>query len=123
MRAAEAGASVAVLTKGELLEGNTRWAKGGLAAVINAARGGHLVEDDLLEALASGQISGATLDVFHEEPLPADHPFRAHPRVIVTPHAASLTIPEPAARYIVKSMAKARAGQALDNVVGLARGY
>jgi glyoxylate/hydroxypyruvate reductase A len=93
------------------------------AAVINAARGGHLVEDDLLAALASGQVSGATLDVFHEEPLPADHPFWAHPRVIVTPHAASLTIAETAARYIVESMAKARAGRPLDNVVDLSRGY
>lgn len=93
------------------------------AAVINAARGGHLVEEDLLAALGSGQISGATLDVFHEEPLPANHPFWAHPRVIVTPHAASLTIPETAARYIVDSMAKACAGQPLDNVVDLARGY
>jgi glyoxylate/hydroxypyruvate reductase A len=93
------------------------------AAVINAARGGHLVEEDLLEALASGQVSGATLDVFHQEPLPAGHPFWAHPRVVVTPHAASLTIAETAARYIVDSMAKARAGQPLDNVVDLARGY
>jgi glyoxylate/hydroxypyruvate reductase A len=93
------------------------------AAVINAARGGHLVEDDLLAALDSGQISGATLDVFHQEPLPAEHPFWAHPRVILTPHAASLTIPETAARYIVDSITKARAGQPLDNVVDLARGY
>jgi glyoxylate/hydroxypyruvate reductase A len=76
-----------------------------------------------LEALASGQVSGATLDVFHQEPLPAGHPFWAHPRVVVTPHAASLTIAETAARYIVDSMAKARAGQPLDNVVDLARGY
>jgi glyoxylate/hydroxypyruvate reductase A len=93
------------------------------AAVINAARGGHLVDADLLEALASGQVAGATLDVFHQEPLPAEHPFWAHPRVIVTPHAASLTIPETAARYIVDSITKARAGQPLDNVVDLARGY
>src|SRR3546814_4118617 len=51
------------------------------AAVINVGRGGQLVEGDLLAALDSGQISGATLDVFQQEPLPADHPFWEHPRV------------------------------------------
>ena len=61
------------------------------AVVINAARGQHLVEADLLAALDSGQVSGATLDVFQEEPLPADHPFWTHPRVTVTPHIAAIT--------------------------------
>lgn len=60
------------------------------ASVINAARGPHLVDDDLLAALASGQISNATLDVFHIEPLPQDHPFWDHPKITVTPHIASL---------------------------------
>ncbi len=93
------------------------------AAVINLARGGHLVEEDLLAALDSGQIAGATLDVFREEPLPAGHPFWSHPRVAVTPHAASLSIPETAAEYVIQQIRKARAGQDLDNVVDLARGY
>ena len=60
------------------------------ASVINAARGAHLVDADLLSALGAGQISHATLDVFHVEPLPTDHPFWSHPRVTVTPHVASL---------------------------------
>ena len=93
------------------------------AAVINAARGGHLVEQDLLAALESGQVGGASLDVFRDEPLAADHLFWAHPRIIVTPHAASLPVPETAAAEIVRAMAKSRAGQPLDNVVDLARGY
>src|SRR5215472_6947490 len=51
------------------------------AALVNAARGAHLVEEDLLAALASGQVSAAVLDVFREEPLPAGHPFWHHPRI------------------------------------------
>ncbi len=59
------------------------------ACVINCARGPHLVEEDLLSALESGHIKQATLDVFHQEPLPADHPFWDHPAITVTPHVAS----------------------------------
>lgn len=59
------------------------------ACVINAARGPHLIEEDLLSALDSGQIAQATLDVFNVEPLPSDHPFWKHPAITVTPHIAS----------------------------------
>src|SRR5947208_1283830 len=51
------------------------------AFVINMGRGGHVVDDDLLAALESGQIAGAALDVFNTEPLPADHPYWMHPKV------------------------------------------
>ncbi|SIT14268.1 2-hydroxyacid dehydrogenase [Paracoccus saliphilus] len=59
------------------------------ACVINCARGPHLVDEDLLAALDSGRIKQATLDVFHQEPLPADHPFWDHPAITITPHVAS----------------------------------
>ncbi|MAU46409.1 glyoxylate/hydroxypyruvate reductase A [Salipiger sp. HF18] len=59
------------------------------ACLINCARGPHLVDADLLEALESGQIKQATLDVFHIEPLPAEHQFWDHPAITVTPHVAS----------------------------------
>ena len=59
------------------------------ACLINCARGPHLVDDDLLAALDSGQIRQATLDVFHQEPLPRDHVFWGHPAITVTPHVAS----------------------------------
>jgi glyoxylate/hydroxypyruvate reductase len=59
------------------------------AVVINVGRGGHLVEEDLIPALDSGQLAGATLDVFREEPLPPEHPFWRHPKILVTPHVAS----------------------------------
>lgn len=60
------------------------------ASIINAARGPHLVDNDLLSALDAGQIANATLDVFHIEPLPTDHPFWRNPRITVTPHIASM---------------------------------
>lgn len=93
------------------------------AAVINVGRGGHLVEDDLLAALDSGQISGATLDVFAQEPLPADHPFWEHPRVFMTPHIASMTVPQTAVRAVVANIQRLEAGEALQHVVDLERGY
>ena len=93
------------------------------ATVINVGRGGHLVEDDLLEALDSGQIGGATLDVFQTEPLPEDHPFWEHPRVFMTPHIASMTVPETAVRAVVANIQRLEAGEALQHVVDLKRGY
>lgn len=93
------------------------------AAVINVGRGGQLVEEDLVEALDSGQLSGATLDVFRQEPLPEDHPFWEHPRVIMTPHIASMTIPSSAVRAVVANIQRLEAGEALQHVVDLKRGY
>ena len=93
------------------------------AALVNAARGAHLVEDDLFAALASGQISGAVLDVFHDEPLPADHPFWHHPRVVVTPHVAAFTNPATAAPIILDNILRFEEGRPLLNRVDPARGY
>ncbi|MFA5664539.1 2-hydroxyacid dehydrogenase [Castellaniella sp.] len=61
------------------------------AYLINMARGAHLVEEDLLAALADGQLAGAALDVFAAEPLPQGHPFWVHPRIQVTPHLAGIS--------------------------------
>ncbi|MFH7451057.1 NAD(P)-dependent oxidoreductase, partial [Pseudomonas syringae pv. tagetis] len=63
---------------------------------INMGRGRHQVEADLLEALDSGQLSAAELDVLQQEPAPADHPFRQHPKILLTPHVADMTHPESA---------------------------
>jgi glyoxylate/hydroxypyruvate reductase A len=93
------------------------------ASLINAARGGHLVEADLLAAMASGQIAAATLDVFETEPLPEHHPFWTTERLYVTPHNASDTDPRSAAWRIAQQIAKFEAGEALENVVDRARGY
>lgn len=93
------------------------------AYIINAARGAHIVDRDLLAALDDGQIAHATLDVFSEEPLPPDNPFWAHPRIIITPHIASLTVPEYAARHIAENLRRARAKEPLLDVVDRGRGY
>ena len=93
------------------------------ASLINAARGGHLVEADLSAAMASGQVTAATLDVFETEPLPEDHPFWTTDRLYVTPHNASDTDPRSAAWRIAKQIAKFEAGEALENVVDRTRGY
>ena len=93
------------------------------AYVINAARGGHVVDADLLAAIESGHIAGAMLDVFSDEPLPGDHPYWAHPKVTVTPHIAGLCVPRLMAPQIVDNVRRARAGRPLLNLVDRARGY
>lgn len=93
------------------------------AFVLNAARGAHVVASDLLAALDSGHIGGAALDVFEPEPLPASDPLWAHPRVVITPHAASLTVPASAAPQVVENIRRLRSGRPLINVVDLKAGY
>lgn len=93
------------------------------AAVVNAGRGAHLRVPDLLSALESGQVSGAVLDVFPEEPLPADSPLWAHPKVIVTPHVASLPSRAERARYVAGAIAAFEAGRPLPNLYDPDRGY
>ena len=93
------------------------------AALISIGRGNQVVEADLLAALDSGQIGGASLDVFREEPLPPESPFWAHPRAIVTPHVASMTIPDTAAEAVAANIRRLHAGQPLLHVVDLKRGY
>ena len=61
------------------------------AIVVNVSRGPIVEEDALIEALRSGHLAGAGLDVFDREPLPADHPFRSLPNVVVTPHIGYVT--------------------------------
>lgn len=93
------------------------------ACLINAGRGGHVVEEAVLAALDSGAIAHAVLDVFAEEPLPQGHRFWAHPRVTVTPHVASLTDPETTARTIGLSISRIEAGLPPLHPVDVTRGY
>lgn len=93
------------------------------AFVLNAARGGHVVDADLLAALDSGHVAGAALDVFTPEPLPGESPYWGHPKVVMTPHAASITIPESVAPQVVENIHRARAGRPLINLVDFAAGY
>jgi glyoxylate/hydroxypyruvate reductase A len=93
------------------------------AYVVNLARGGHVVEEDLLAALDSGHIAGAALDVFRTEPLPADHAFWRHPKVIITPHSAADTNFATAAAQVAENIRRARDGRPLLNIVDRSQKY
>ena len=93
------------------------------AYVINGARGGHMVAEDMLATLDSGHIAGAALDVFEPEPLPPESPFWSHPKVFLTPHAASITIPSSVAPQVVENIHNMRAGRPLINLVDFSLGY
>ena len=93
------------------------------AYVVNIGRGAHLVEDDLLAALESGQLGGAMLDVFRREPLPYEHPFWRHPKIVVTPHVAGVTIPSEAEAQVIENVRRLERGDPPLGLVDLARGY
>ncbi|HSW18837.1 MAG TPA: glyoxylate/hydroxypyruvate reductase A [Ramlibacter sp.] len=91
--------------------------------LINVARGAHLVDGDLLSLLDSGQLAGATLDVFREEPLPADHPFWRHPRLTLTPHTSARTLREESIAQIARKILALERGEPIAGVVDPVRGY
>jgi len=93
------------------------------AVVINPGRGPLIDDEALLDALDSGRLSHATLDVFRTEPLPDDHPFWAHPRVTVTPHIASETRPQTAAQTIAENIRRGEAGEPFLHLVNRQLGY
>lgn len=93
------------------------------AALINVGRGPHLVEHDLLSLLDEQHLSGAVLDVTDPEPLPADHPFWVHPRIMITPHIASMTRPDGAARALIANIRRFCAGQPMEGEVARDKGY
>ncbi len=93
------------------------------ASIINAGRGEHLVEQDLLDALASDHLASATLDVFRTEPLPKEHPFWAHPKVLVTPHVGSMIDPETGGREIARNLLDFIANRPVADVIDRQRGY
>ncbi|KNZ33340.1 MAG: 2-hydroxyacid dehydrogenase [Methylibium sp. NZG] len=91
--------------------------------LVNLARGAHVVEADLLAALASGRLAHAVLDVFGTEPLPAGHPFWAHPHITVLPHVAALTDARSAAQCVARNVQALRQGLPLQHLVDRIRGY
>lgn len=93
------------------------------AFLINPGRGDHLVEADLLSALASGQLSGALLDVFSVEPLPEDHPFWEHPDILITPHVAAQSLEEESVRQIVDNIEAVERGELPSGLVDRKSGY
>jgi len=95
----------------------------GAPVLVNAGRGGLQVEADILSCLDDGTLGAATLDVFETEPLPAQSPLWSHPKLIVTPHNAADTDPDAISVYVADQIARFEAGQPLENVVDLGRGY
>lgn len=93
------------------------------ASLVNLARGAHVVDADLLDALDSAHLRHAVLDVFHTEPLPPAHPFWAHPRVTVLPHVAAQTDPRSAAHIVARNVRSLREGRPLEHLVERSRGY
>ena len=93
------------------------------AFVINPGRGPLIDDDALLDALDSGQVGHATLDVFDTEPLPVDHPFWPHPQVTVTPHIASTTRADTASQVIAQQICRGERGEPFLHVVDRTAGY
>lgn len=93
------------------------------AGLVQVGRGAQQVLPDILAALDAGQLSGAVLDVFEPEPLPADSPAWTHPRVTVTPHVASLPSRRERARYVADCIARFERGEPLPNLYDPERGY
>jgi glyoxylate/hydroxypyruvate reductase A len=93
------------------------------AMIVNPGRGPLIDDDALLAALDRGHVGHATLDVFRVEPLPADHPFWAHPKVTVTPHIASETRPETAAQVIAENVRRGESGEPFLHLVDRESGY
>jgi glyoxylate/hydroxypyruvate reductase A len=93
------------------------------AYLVNIARGGHIVEADLIVAVRSGHLAGAALDVQLHEPLPSDDPLWTVPGFTITPHIASQPLTEVVAEQFVAGLRSLRRGEPLPNLIDRARGY
>ena len=93
------------------------------ARLLHVGRGPQLDQSALIEALDSGRLAAAMLDVTDPEPLPQDHRLWSHPKVMITPHVASATQPNTAAQSVIENIRRHRAGKDLIGLVDRARGY
>ena len=91
--------------------------------VINVARGAHLVDADLITLLGNGHLAGATLDVFRQEPLPAEHAFWKHPKITTTPHTSARTLRDESIAQIARKILAVHNGQSVVGTVDRAKGY
>jgi glyoxylate/hydroxypyruvate reductase A len=81
------------------------------------------VDEDLLEYVNNGHLAGAALDVFHQEPLPVEHPFWNHPKIHITPHVASVSDIESVIPQLLENYKRLREGLPLMNEVSREKGY
>jgi glyoxylate/hydroxypyruvate reductase len=93
------------------------------AYIINVARGELIVDDDLLSAINEGLLSGASLDVFREEPLPTKHAFWDHPKIRMTPHISAVTLIGPSSKQVAEKLLQLNQGNAITGLVDRLRGY
>lgn len=93
------------------------------AYIINVARGAHLAEPELLALIKAGHIAAATLDVFRNEPLPAQHPFWQEPRITITPHISALTLRRESVQQIADKIRQLESGQPVADIVDRNLGY
>lgn len=93
------------------------------ARLINPGRGPLIDDAALLTALDSGHVAHATLDVFRQEPLPAEHPYWKHPNVTVTPHIAAETRAETASGVIAENISRGESGREFLHRVNRSIGY
>lgn len=93
------------------------------AYIVNVGRGAHLSDPDLLPLIKSGHIAGATLDVFRNEPLPAQHPFWQEPRVTITPHISALTLRRESVEQIAAKMRQHMRGEPVADTINRDKGY
>jgi glyoxylate/hydroxypyruvate reductase len=91
--------------------------------LINVARGAHVVDADLVALLDSGHLAGATLDVFRQEPLPAEHVFWKHPKITLTPHTSARTLRDESIAQIARKIIAVHSGQSVAGVVDRIKGY
>ncbi|QKK20124.1 2-hydroxyacid dehydrogenase [Rhizobium indicum] len=93
------------------------------AALVHVGRGPQLDHQALVDALDTEHLSGAVVDVTDPEPLPADHAFWNHPKILLTPHIASVTQPETAAAAVIGNIKRHQAGVDPIGLVDRNRGY
>ena len=93
------------------------------AHVVNVARGEIVDDDDLLQLIDAGHLAGAVLDVFRVEPLPPEHPFWHHPKIVVTPHVSAVTLVADSIAQVAAKIRRFEAGQPVSGIVDRARGY
>lgn len=93
------------------------------AVIINAGRGKAICDEDLLEALDTGQVDAAILDVFRTEPLPPEHPYWKHPKVLITSHTAAPTEPKDAVPVFIDNYERWCSGAPVQFQVVFERGY
>ena len=93
------------------------------AHLVNVARGPIVIDEDLLALLDEGHLASATLDVFRDEPLPANHRFWHHPRITLTPHVSAVTVVDDSIAQVVAKIRRLERGEPVSGVVDRGRGY